>query len=82
MFRGSGGSLKPSLYEPKSDQAPYELYNIEADPGETHNLYFDQPQVVNQLTEEITSIILNGRSTPGTPQDYVKTDWEQLTWIK
>jgi arylsulfatase A len=82
MFRGSGGSLEPSFFEPQEDQPRYELYNLEADPGETTNLYFEHPKVVNRLQRKITSIISKGRSTPGKAQDFVKTNWDQLTWME
>ena len=82
MFRGSGGSLQPRFVEPKADEPLYELYDIEADPGETKNLYFDHPEVVGRLQQQITHIIKNGRSTPGQPQSFVKTNWDQLTWME
>lgn len=82
MFRGSGGSLKPAFLEPQEDQPRYELYNLEVDPGETTNLYFEHPKVVNRLQRKITAIISKGRSTPGKAQDFVKTNWDQLTWME
>ncbi len=82
MLRGSGGSLQPRLFLPEEDEAIYELYNLEDDPGETKNLYFENPEIVETLTWKITAIIKNGRSTPGNPQDYVTENWEQLSWMK
>jgi len=82
MLRGSGGSLEPRFIEPKEGQAPYELYNMETDPGETTNLYFEHPEIVNELKADISEIIKSGRSTPGTPQEYVKDNWEQITWME
>jgi arylsulfatase A len=55
---------------------------MEEDPGETTNLYFEYPEIVERMKAEITKIIENGRSTPGLPQPYVKEDWPQITWIK
>lgn len=81
MLRGSGGSFKPAMIHPKDNEALYELYNIEEDPGETTNLYFEHPEIVTTLTKRITEIIKNGRTTPGLPQDYIKDNWEQLTWM-
>jgi len=81
MLRGSGGSLKPTLITPGPGEAIYELYNMQEDPGETTNLYFEHPEIVERLTNEITMIIKNGRSTPGTPQPYVKENWPQITWM-
>ncbi|WP_207902856.1 sulfatase-like hydrolase/transferase [Mariniflexile fucanivorans] len=81
MLRGSGGSLEPVMIEPKPGEALYELYDIENDPGETTNLYFQHPEIVNRLKDKISKIILNGRSTEGEPQPFVMGDWEQLTWM-
>ncbi|PQV48987.1 arylsulfatase A [Jejuia pallidilutea] len=81
MFRGSGGSLEPKFIEVTEGDAPFELYNIKNDPGETTNLYFEKPEIVNDLKTEITQIIKNGRSTQGEPQDYIKTNWPQVNWI-
>lgn len=82
MLRGSGGSLKPVLITPKEGEALYELYNIEEDPSESKNLYFEYPNIVKSLTKKITEIIKNGRSTKGEPQPYIKKDWKQLTWMQ
>ena len=81
LFRGPGGSLKPSFIDPKTEEAPYELYDLETDPGETNNLYFKYPDIVKKLKRKITKIIEKGRSTPGKPQDYVNANWHQLTWM-
>ncbi|PZX51012.1 arylsulfatase A [Algoriphagus chordae] len=81
MLRGSGGSLQPVFAKTEPGEPIYELYNMEADPGETRNLFDQYPELVKQLTSKITEIISNGRSTPGAPQDFVKSDWPQLTWM-
>lgn len=41
-----------------------QLYNLEADPGETTNLYSKQPERVKHLSEKIIEIRAAGRSTP------------------
>jgi arylsulfatase A len=82
MLRGSGGSLKPRFIEPKEGEALYELYDMENDPGETSNLYFEHPEIVESLKAEISKIIKSGRSTEGAPQDFVKENWEQVTWME
>ncbi|MBU2950948.1 arylsulfatase [Tamlana agarivorans] len=81
MLRGSGGSLKPVIIKPKVGEALYELYDLDNDPGETKNLYFEHPEVVKRLTDKMTQIIKNGRSTKGEPQPFVKENWKQLTWM-
>ncbi|WP_372772949.1 arylsulfatase [Mangrovibacterium sp.] len=82
MLRGSGGSLKPVFVEVNPGDAEFELYNIVNDPGETTNLYFEQPEIVEQLKAEISKIISSGRSTPGAPQPFVKDNWSQVTWME
>jgi arylsulfatase A len=82
MFRGSGGSLEPRFIEPEEGEASYELYNLKDDPGETLNLYFEHPDIVEQLTREISRIVIDGRSTPGSTQEYVSENWEQITWME
>ena len=82
MLRGSGGSFKPRLTMPKDGEALYELYNIDKDSSETTNLYFEHPEIVEKLTQQLTKIIKDGRSTPGVPQYYVKENWNQISWMK
>jgi arylsulfatase A len=55
---------------------------MDEDPGETTNLYFEHPEIVKKRTQKITKIVEDGRTTAGVPQDYVKDNWKQLTWIK
>ncbi|HKK63369.1 MAG TPA: sulfatase-like hydrolase/transferase, partial [Bacteroidales bacterium] len=78
LLRGSGGSLEPRFIIPGPEEAKYELYNIADDPGETNNLYWDYPEIVDSLENKFKDIILNGRSTPGESQPYVKENWPQL----
>ncbi len=59
------------------------LYNIIDDRGEKHNLYGDKSysNIEKELMQEISSIILNGRSTSGP---VIKTGnlWPQVYWLK
>jgi arylsulfatase A len=82
LFRGSGGSLEPSFIEPQAGEPPYELYNLDDDVGETQNLFFENPEIVDRLKREITNIVANGRSTPGPPQSFSNNNWEQISWMK
>jgi len=67
---GSGGWSYPT---PKRAVAgglpPRQLYNLEEDPGETHNLVNDYPAVVDSLTSLMQRYIDSGRSTPGSSQE-------------
>lgn len=60
----------------------FQLYDIENDPGEKHNLYEEKPEISRSLKILMTSIINNGRSTPGTKQNndspMNNNDWKQI----
>lgn len=53
--RGSGGNdygsgeLKPFALPDSAPDAPGQLYNLAVDPGETTNLYFQNPEMVREL---------------------------------
>lgn len=53
---GSGGFSEPVHLEPEADGPEGQLYNLENDPGEQHNLYLEKPAIVNQLKAELTKI--------------------------
>jgi arylsulfatase A-like enzyme len=58
------------------------LYDLEADPSETDNLYAEHPEIVSRLENKLTRIVLDGRSTPGAKLDNDGPEWwEQLIWI-
>jgi arylsulfatase A len=65
----SGGWSAP---RPGSKQAaglpPLQLYHLGDDLGEQNNLYEQQPQRVQDLTELLERIVADGRSTPGAKQ--------------
>jgi arylsulfatase A-like enzyme len=42
-----------------------QLYDMEADPGETTNLYTSNPEVVDRLLAQVTTYVESGRSTEG-----------------
>ncbi len=69
---GSGGNnydnnpgLKPFAISDTAPTAPAQLYNLDTDPGETRNLYFEQPKVVEQLKSLLSQSKLSGRSRVG-----------------
>lgn len=68
--RGSGGnnyeqpSLQKYALKENAPDAPGQLFNLEKDPGETTNLYFDQPDVVRKLKALLEETKASGRSRP------------------
>ncbi len=71
--RGSGGNnyeradLKPYALADSAPNAPAQLYNLETDPAETTNLYFQQPDVATELKVLLQESISQGRSIPSSP---------------
>ena len=81
---GSGGWSDP---KPKSRGIellpPYQLYNLDDDPGETENLLDHYPEVVEELSALLKQSIENGRSTVGPKQANVASDiWPGLRWME
>jgi arylsulfatase A-like enzyme len=71
---GSGGNsyehdrdLKPFLLPDTAPGAPGQLYNLETDPGETENLYFEYPEIVSELKLLLDQSKASGRSRPARP---------------
>ena len=68
--QGSGGNnydrgklAKLNLPNTAPD-APGQLYDLDVDPGETNNLYFENPEIVKQLKERLDRSVESGRSAP------------------
>ena len=59
-----------------------ELYDLSNDPGETMDVLDSHPDIASRLEQQITKIVRNGRSTPGTPQPNDTEEWDDLTWLK
>ena len=69
--KGSGGNryeshrlLNEYRLPDTAPDAPGQLYNLRADPGETNNLYFDHPKIVNELKSRLDEFKESGRSAP------------------
>ena len=60
----------------------YQLYDLEKDPEEKHNLYKSNREVAQRLHDLLCRYVKEGRSTPGLQQ---KNDgpypWKQLSWM-
>lgn len=61
---GSGGWSKPKEENSKS-AIPAQLYDMEANPSETVNLYEEKPEVVSSLLANLEKEVFSGRSTLG-----------------
>ena len=54
---GSGGFSKPNYIEPGPEDPKGQLYNLAIDPGETNNVYSDNPEIVARLSAERKEIV-------------------------
>lgn len=62
---------------------PTQLYDMEADPGETNNLVNEHPDIVEELTQLLTDCVFSGRSTAGAKGKNTGPEWwPQINWIK
>lgn len=64
LSSGSGGWTRAKM--PKGTVA--QLYDMEADPGETKNLYQSHPEIAAKLLAQLESDVARGRSTDGADQ--------------
>jgi arylsulfatase A-like enzyme len=66
---GSGGWAKPLDAEARTQGLPErQLYHLERDLAEAHNVQAENPAVVTRLTTRLQQFIAEGRSTPGPRQ--------------
>jgi arylsulfatase A-like enzyme len=66
---GSGGWSAPKPGSAAEKDLPAEqLFDLQADPGESKNLAAEKPDAVRELTALLEEQVRNGRSTPGAPQ--------------
>ncbi|MAG56788.1 MAG: arylsulfatase [Planctomycetes bacterium] len=85
LCRGSGGWSPPTEQAAaKRGLPPVQLYDLEADPKETTNLFAKHPEVVKRLTADLRGVIERGRSTPGPKQENHAGGiwWNRLPWKK
>ncbi|WP_145095231.1 sulfatase family protein [Rosistilla carotiformis] len=54
---GSGGFSKPKRLAPSGDGVTGQLYDMQADPQETNNLFAQHPEVVAALSKRIEAIV-------------------------
>lgn len=75
LHSGSGGNA----CECPENHDPVQLYDLEADPFETTNIYADHPDLVGKMRALCLDCIQRGRSTLGEPQaNDANGEWRQL----
>lgn len=83
MCPGSGGWSYPASGDNTDSLPAFQLYDLEKDIEEEHNIIDENVQVYEQLKEVLYKYITNGRSTPGTSQKNNGAEiWETVNWIK
>ena len=61
----------------------YQLYNMEDDIEEKHNVCGDYPEIVKSMRALLSQYIREGRSTHGLPQSNDgEYPWKQLSWME
>ncbi|MDF7808049.1 arylsulfatase [Pontiellaceae bacterium B12219] len=65
LAKGSGGWSSPTEKEASKRGPVAQLYDMDADPGETTNLYESHPEVVERLLKQLEADVNRGRSTQG-----------------
>jgi arylsulfatase A-like enzyme len=62
--RGGEWGMKQYALPEKAPKAPGQLYDLAKDPGETTNLYFEKPEMVEELKAKLEEAKKSGRSAP------------------
>lgn len=66
---GSGGWSSPIDRNAAAEGLPLvQLYDMDADPGERHNLHAEHPERVKAMVALLKRLVAHGRSTPGARQ--------------
>ena len=66
LCAGSGGWGTPREPQAAAEHLPdTQLYDLETDIAEQHNVQADHPEVVKELTDLLKRYVEEGRSTPG-----------------
>ena len=61
--------------------AKRELYDLEADPSESKDVIAQHTDISRRLSMKLSSIVRNGRSSPGVVQKNDTPPWGDLTWM-
>lgn len=81
---GSGGWSFPNPEKDDTTGMPrFQLFDLQADPGETKNVIEAHPGEVQRLGRLMRKLVEQGRSTPGKPQPLIMAnEWPQIGWMK
>lgn len=84
MCPGSGGWSWPHPGRDSTEGMPdFQLYDLEKDPTEQHNLIQEHSQEAAALRAMLLKIVQDGRSTPGQVQkNNGAAIWETVRWIQ
>ncbi len=74
---GSGGWTKNDAKAAAEGLPLVQLYDMQTDPGEQHNLQAEHPDKVREMVVRLKQIVADGRSTPGAAQ---QNDTEVDIW--
>ena len=66
---GSGGWTLDDAQAARDGLPLVQLYDMQADPGETRNLHVEHPDRVKALLALLKQYVADGRSTPGSRQE-------------
>ncbi len=66
LAKASGGWSKPTEKDAAKDSPEAQLYDLEADPSETTNLYTSEPEIAAKLLKQLEADVQRGRSTAGS----------------
>lgn len=79
---GDGEAAMRSAFTKTPIRQQFELYNMEEDVREERNVIKEHPEIVKELTTELTRCLENGRPTDGKKQANFEPDypWIQVNW--
>lgn len=79
LAKASGGWSSPRENEAPEGSPKAQLYDMEADPGETENLYLKEPEIAKRLLAQLEKDVRSGRSTAGPVS---KNDFDDIVLWK
>ena len=65
LAKGSGGWTSPKENQVPEGSPVAQLYDLEADPGETKNLFESRPEIAQRLLKQLEEDVERGRSVDG-----------------